>query len=96
MLIHAGWRRVQCPIFQLRQLQIFFYFDWVSRFGAPLFLITDKGRQFTGEIMKLLNKKLGIYHIRTGAYNPTSNGQIERQHRIFKSVLKAKGGEWLT
>ena len=33
-----------------------FYFDWVSRFGVPLFLITDKGRQFTEEIMKLLNK----------------------------------------
>ena len=69
-----------------------FYFDWVSRFGVPLVLITDKGRQFTSEVMKLLNKKMGLNHIRTAAYNPKANGQIERQHRTLKSALKAKGG----
>lgn len=36
-------------------------------------------------------KKLGITRIRTTAYHPQSNGQIERWHRTLKAALMARG-----
>jgi len=72
-----------------------FLFVWVSRFGPPLSVTTDQGRQFTGELMKNLNEKLGIHHIRCSAYNPKANGMIERCHRTLKTALKSRGGLWL-
>lgn len=72
-----------------------FFLYWISRFGPPLTLCTDRGTQFTSEIMKRLNDLLGIHHIRTTAYNPRANGLIERVHRSLKVSLKARGGNWL-
>ena len=72
-----------------------FLFQWVSRFGPPLNIITDRGKQFTSELMKNLNKNLGVHHIRCSSYNPKCNGIIERSHRTLKGGLKARGGKWL-
>jgi len=72
-----------------------FVYQWVARFGPPLFLITDKGSQFCSEILINLNKILGIHQIRTSAYNPQANGMVERCHRTLKAALKARKGSWL-
>jgi len=68
---------------------------WISRFGPPVTLTTDRGTQFTSELMANLNNLLGIHHIRTCAFNPRANGAIERAHRTLKAALKARGHNWL-
>ena len=68
---------------------------WVSRFGPPLTLITDRGSQFRSELMQSFTKLFGIHHIRTSAYNPRANGKIERMHRSLKAALRARGRYWL-
>ena len=68
---------------------------WVSRFGPPLTLITDRGTQFTSELAQRLTDLLGIHHIRTSAHNPRANGLVERAHRSLKVALKARGRHWL-
>jgi len=73
-----------------------FLYQWISRFGPPLHLVTDRGTQFNSEIMHYLNLFFSIHHIRTSAYHPQSNGMIERSHRILKASLRARGGDWLT
>lgn len=73
-----------------------FMLNWVSRFGPPLTLITDKGTQFCSELTARLNDALGINHIRTSAYNPRANGMVERSHRTLKAGLRARGGNWLS
>jgi len=72
-----------------------FLLNWVSRFGPPLQLTSDRGTQFNSELASRLNELLGIHHIRTSAYNPRANGIVERSHRTLKSALKSRGGNWL-
>ena len=68
---------------------------WVSRFGVPLELLTDRGRQFESELFKHLSKRLGFVKLRTNAYNPQCNGLLERQHRTLKTILRCRNSSYL-
>lgn len=62
---------------------------WVSRFGCPLVITTDQGRQFESEMLQHLHQYLGVKRIRTTAYHPQANGLIENFHHSLKSSLTA-------
>uniref|UniRef100_A0ABD2XQU4 RNA-directed DNA polymerase n=1 Tax=Trichogramma kaykai TaxID=54128 RepID=A0ABD2XQU4_9HYME len=66
-----------------------FFDNWVSRFGAPLRITTDQGRQFEGGVFREFVSLLGAQHIHTTPYHPAGNGMIERWHRRVKSSLMA-------
>ena len=68
---------------------------WVSRFGVPLHVITDRGSQFESELFNELSNLLGFHRLRTTAYRPQTNGMIERFHRVLKTSLKARSKNWL-
>lgn len=72
------------------------YDGWIARFGCPLRITTDQGRQFESSLFKTLLLKFGITRLRTTAFHPQSNGQIERWHRTLKTALMARGTttEW--
>ena len=63
---------------------------WVSRFGVPETVSTDRGRQFQSHLWRELTTLLGTHHISTTSYRPQSNGLIERAHRTLKAAIKAK------
>ena len=63
---------------------------WVSRFGVPATLTTDRGPQFTSTVWASLCKSLGIHHVMTTAFHPQANGMIERVHRRLKDALRAR------
>ncbi|GFS88592.1 hypothetical protein TNCV_1461951 [Trichonephila clavipes] len=42
-----------------------FFSSWVSRFGTPAILTTDRGRQFESSLFKALSKLLGVQKCRT-------------------------------
>lgn len=67
-----------------------FYKHWISRFGTPLQIITDQGRQFTSNIFSNLAQTCGIKLSRTTPYHPQCNGKIERLHRTLKAAIRAK------
>ena len=80
------------------QVAFAFYSHWVARFGVPLELITDQGRQFESKLFKELSMFIGFHRLRTSPYHPQSNGLLERFHRTLKSSLRAKcrkTGDWL-
>ena len=65
-----------------------FFLNWISRFGIPLQITTDRGVQFESELFTELNKLLGTRKIHTTAYRPQANGIIERWHRTLKNAIK--------
>ncbi len=69
---------------------------WVTRFGVPASLTSDRGLQFSGAIWRELCHALGIGHISTTAYHPEGNGMVERTHRRLKDALRAcfSGLDW--
>ena len=63
-------------------LQIF------SRVGIPKEILSDRGTQFTSELMKELHRLLGVKPLFTTPYHPMGNGRCERLQSTFKSCLK--------
>ena len=72
--------------------------DFVLRHGVPEVLHTDQGRQFEAEVIQRLCQMLGIKKTRTTAYNPKSDGMVERHNRTLidqlAKILLSHGGEW--
>ena len=67
-----------------------FLYHWVSRYGVPSTLTSDRGRQFVSELWRKTASMLGAATNTTTSYHPQSNGLVERMHRTMKAALKAK------
>ena len=65
-----------------------FVTGWISRYGVPSTITTDRGQQFESALWTQLMRLLGTQRIRTTSYHPIANGLIERFHRQLKSALK--------
>ena len=63
---------------------------WISRFGVPSTIVTDRGRQFESLLWTNLMSLIGCKRSRTTAYHPQTNGMVERFHRQLKAALKAQ------
>lgn len=70
-----------------------FMSGWIARFGVPELLTTDQGRNFESTLFRCLSKFIGAEKTRTTAYNPKSNGSVERFHRQLKSAIKCHNTE---
>lgn len=67
-----------------------FYEGWITRYGCPIRITTDQGRQFESSLFRELLRYLGVQRIRTTPYHPQSNGLVERFHRTLKTALTAR------
>ncbi len=62
--------------------------EWVTRFGVPALLTSDRGPQFTGTVWAAVCDKLGVQHWLTTAYHPQNNGMVEHVHRQIRDTLR--------
>ncbi|GFX20850.1 retrovirus-related Pol polyprotein from transposon 412 [Trichonephila clavipes] len=60
---------------------------WISRFGVPLQLHSDQGRNFDSTVYKRLCEILAIDNTRTTALHPQSDGMVERFNRTILNSL---------
>ena len=66
-----------------------FIHTWISRFGIPSTVTTDRGCQFESALWNQFMHLLGCKHIYTTSYHPAANGLIEHFHHQLKASLKA-------
>ena len=66
---------------------------WISRFGVPLRITSDQGRQFESHLFKALSTLTGTSRIRTTAFHPSANGLVERLHRQLKTTIKCRNNQ---
>jgi len=57
-----------------------------SRFGVPLSILSDQGKEVDGRIMNEVCRLFRIEKLRTTPYKPSTN-QVKRFHRTMNSVL---------
>jgi len=71
-------------------------YGWISRFGVPEDITSDRGSAFTSQLWAALGELMGTTIHHTTAYNPAANGMAERTHRTLKSALMARctGPDW--
>lgn len=62
--------------------------EFIARFGAPLQIHTDQGRNFQSDLFKAVCKLFGATQTRTTPYHPASNGQVERFNRCLLQMIR--------
>lgn len=66
---------------------------WITRYGTPETLHSDRGSNFESTIFKEMCNLLDIDKTRTTAYHPQCNGQVENLNKSIKSMLTAMVNE---
>ena len=59
-----------------------------SRLGVPEEIVTDRGSQFTSDMMNEVRRLLSIKHLPTTPYHAMGNGLVEKFNGTLKSMLK--------
>jgi hypothetical protein len=65
-----------------------FYTEWISRYGVPESVITDRGANFTSQVMKEISTSFGADLRHTTSYHPQSNGKCERMVGVIKNSVR--------
>ena len=75
------------------------YEKFIAIFGAPARLLSDQGANFSSAVVSELCKTFHIDKLRTSAYHPQCNGQVERFHGTLSRMLGkrfAESDEWIS
>ena len=67
-----------------------FLSGWITRYGLPSDVSSDRGPQFMSLLWQDLSDLLGTKLHHTTAYHPQANGLVERFHRSMKVSLRAR------
>lgn len=67
----------------------------ILRYGIPETILSDLGSEYINNLFSKIMKLLGIKHYTTSGYHPETNGSIERQNSILKSILRSQVGNIL-
>ena len=73
------------------------FYGWISRFGVPAVITSDRGAQLTSSLWSSICSLLNIKHKTTTAFHHQTNGMVERFHRQLKNSLCAclASSNWL-
>ena len=69
----------------------FLYQGYISVFGAPARLLSDRGANFMSSVIEEMCKILGIKKLQTMPYHPQANGLVERSYQMIMQMIKKLG-----
>lgn len=61
--------------------------QWLTYYGMPRIIHTDRGTNFVSLIMTSLCARLGVRRTMTTAYRPQADGRVERTNRTVKECI---------
>ena len=64
--------------------------NFISRFGPPKRIHSDRGRNLNADVVQRLYKMWGIGKSNTVAYYPQGNGIVERMNRSLQDIIAKK------
>ncbi|XP_072166477.1 uncharacterized protein [Diadema setosum] len=67
--------------------------EMFSRLGLPDEILSDRGAQFTSELMRELGRLLSVKQLNTTPYHPMCNGLVERFNGTLKAMLRRMSAE---
>jgi Integrase core domain/Integrase zinc binding domain len=70
---------------------------WITCYGIPIVVLTDNCSNFASKFMAVVTRMLGIKHVYTSSYGPSTNGQIERFNATLAdslTILSASDKDW--
>ena len=62
--------------------------SWISTFGVPLSIHSDRGSNFESDLIHELCRWLGTVKTKSTPYHPTSNSLVERTFRTAKELIR--------
>jgi transposase InsO family protein len=65
----------------------FIYEEIFMKFGVPDEILTDRGSNFTANVLENYLKHMNIKHKLTSAFHPRTNGALERFNGLFGGML---------
>ena len=71
----------------------FLYGGYISIFGAPARLFSDRGASFMSSIIEEMCKILGIKQLQTMPHHPQTNGLVEGLHQTIMCMIGKLGEE---
>ena len=71
----------------------FLYQGYISIFGAPAKLLSDRGANFMSSAIDEICKILGMKKLQTMPYHPQTNGLVERSHQTIMQMVRKLGEE---
>ncbi|XP_064462232.1 uncharacterized protein LOC135372664 [Ornithodoros turicata] len=67
--------------------------DMFSRLGVPREIPSDRGAQFTSDLMKEVARLLSLRQLHTTPYHPMANGMVEKFNGTLKQMLRRMSQE---
>ena len=61
---------------------------YIYIFSAPKHILTDQGANFVSDLVQKFENLFRIKHIKTTAFQPQTNGALERTHGTIKDLLR--------
>ena len=63
------------------------FFRWICRYGVPLEILSDQGKEFLSNFAKDLYQKLGVLQTTTSPHHPQCNAQAEVANKTIAKYL---------
>ena len=60
---------------------------WFSRYGIPMEIVTNGGKEFCGKVSEAFMKCMGAMHLKTAPYHPQCNSQAEVATKTIADYL---------